>query len=140
MIMMRNRKTIYDLYLQRIKSRNKNTIIQKQQKHDEEDKMRKFEKKAREIGVLLEEKNAAYGNAFIESERVLKVLYPNGVRPDQYTDMLAITRVLDKLFRIANRKDAFGENPWEDIAGYGILMSATDDEEIIELTEEHRVK
>ena len=32
--------------------------------------------------------------------------------------MLAITRVVDKLFRIANRKDAFGENPWQDIAGY----------------------
>ncbi len=131
------KKTIYDLYLQRINSRykNNNTIQQNGEN------MRKFEKKAREIGMLLEEKNAAYGNAFIEAERVLKVLYPNGVKPEQYTDMLAITRVLDKLFRIANRKDAFGENPWEDLGGYGILMSATDDDEdIIELTEEYRIK
>ena len=40
--------------------------------------------------------------------------------------MLAITRVVDKLFRIANKKDAFGENPWQDIAGYGILGTANE--------------
>ena len=40
--------------------------------------------------------------------------------------MLAVTRVVDKLFRIANRRDAFGENPWQDIAGYGILGTANE--------------
>lgn len=35
--------------------------------------------------------------------------------------MLAITRIVDKLFRIATDKDAFGESPFKDIAGYGIL-------------------
>jgi hypothetical protein len=35
--------------------------------------------------------------------------------------MLAVTRIVDKLFRIATDKDAFGENPFKDIAGYGIL-------------------
>jgi hypothetical protein len=35
--------------------------------------------------------------------------------------MLAITRIVDKLFRIATKKDALGENPFKDIAGYGIL-------------------
>lgn len=33
-----------------------------------------------------------------------------------------VVRVVDKLFRIANHKDAFGENPWADIAGYAVLM------------------
>jgi hypothetical protein len=42
--------------------------------------------------------------------------------------MLAITRIVDKLFRIATKKDAFGENPFKDIAGYGILGIANDQE------------
>jgi len=32
-----------------------------------------------------------------------------------------LLRVIDKLFRIASQKEAFGENPWQDIAGYGLL-------------------
>ena len=35
--------------------------------------------------------------------------------------MLTITRIIDKLFRIANRKDAFGESPYRDLTGYGLL-------------------
>jgi hypothetical protein len=43
--------------------------------------------------------------------------------------MLAIIRVIDKLFRIATAKKALGESPWNDIAGYGILKAAQDEEE-----------
>lgn len=75
----------------------------------------------RDIGELVQKKNDAYGDAFAQSEKILKVLFPNGVPVDKYTDMLAIVRVVDKLFRIANRKDAFGENPWMDVSGYGLL-------------------
>jgi len=78
------------------------------------------------IGHLVEEKNEAYGSSFERSQEILKILYPEGVQPSQYKDMLAITRVVDKLFRIANKKDAFGENPWQDIAGYGILGTANE--------------
>ena len=74
-----------------------------------------------DIGSLVDEKNEAYGSSFDNSEQILKVLYPDGVKPEQYKDLLAVTRVIDKLFRIANRKDAFGESPWKDIAGYAIL-------------------
>lgn len=74
-----------------------------------------------EIGSLVDEKNAAYGSSFAESYKILSVLYPNGIQPYQYTDALAIIRVIDKLFRLANKKDAFGESPWRDIAGYAIL-------------------
>lgn len=80
-----------------------------------------FQEKAEQIGNLVSEKNAAYGSAFAQAHQILKVLYPNGIKPDQYTDALAIIRVIDKLFRIANNKDAFGESPWQDIAGYAIL-------------------
>jgi hypothetical protein len=79
-----------------------------------------------EIGSLVDEKNAAYGSSFAESYKILSVLYPNGIKPEQYTDALAIIRVIDKLFRIANKKDAFGESPWNDIAGYAILGVAND--------------
>ena len=83
-----------------------------------------FIETAREIGALVEEKNAAYGDSFAKSELILKVLFPDGVGVSQYRDLLAVTRILDKLFRIATDKDAFGEEPWRDIAGYAILSVA----------------
>lgn len=73
------------------------------------------------IGKLVDVKNKAYGNSFSKSGELLKVLYPYGIAPEQYDDMLAIVRVIDKMFRIATNKDAFGESPWGDIAGYAIL-------------------
>jgi len=85
---------------------------------------KKYLKIAEEIGNLVEEKNEAYGNSFADSYKILSVLYPDGIKPDQYTDALAIIRVIDKLFRIATDKDAFGESPWRDIAGYAILGAA----------------
>ena len=88
------------------------------------------------IGRLVEEKDQAYGSSFQRSREILKVLYPDGVQPNQYGDMLAITRVIDKLFRIANRKEAFGENPWQDIAGYGLLGVANEMDEEEKVTGE----
>ena len=89
----------------------------------------KFEKIGSEIGKLVDLKNDAYGSSFEKSEQILKILYPEGVEPSQYKNMLALTRIIDKLFRIANQKDAFGESPFKDIAGYGILGVANDDPE-----------
>ena len=80
-----------------------------------------YEQTAEEIGKLVSEKNTAYGSSFAEAHKILAVLYPKGIAPHQFTDALAIIRVIDKLFRIATNKDAFGESPWQDIAGYGIL-------------------
>lgn len=88
-----------------------------------------FEKIGTNIGKLVDQKNAAYGSSFKKSEQILKVLYPEGIKPEQYGDMLAITRIVDKLFRIATKKDAFGENPFKDIAGYGILGVFNGDKE-----------
>lgn len=88
----------------------------------------KYELIGQAIGKLVDAKNAAYGSSFSESHKILSVLYPNGIKPEQYTDALAVIRVLDKLFRIANKKDAFGESPWKDIAGYAILGVANDEE------------
>jgi hypothetical protein len=80
--------------------------------------MQKYEKAMAELGRLLDEKNAAYGNSFAESNRILEILYPNGVQPRQYKDMLLFARVLDKMFRIATNPGYAGEDPYKDAAGY----------------------
>lgn len=76
------------------------------------------------IGRLVNEKNRAYGDSFAKCGEFLKLLYPDGVKPEQYRDMLAVVRVWDKLMRIATHKDALGEDPWRDIAGYSLLAVA----------------
>jgi len=86
-----------------------------------------FKEIATEIGALVQEKNKAYGDSFGQSCRILEVLYPEGIQVSQYRDALAITRVIDKLFRLANKKDAFGESPWRDICGYAVLGVANDE-------------
>lgn len=80
-----------------------------------------FSSIAADAAKLVEEKQKAYGDSFSKSGDVLKILYPNGVQPEQYTDLLTITRILDKLFRVATSKDAFGESPWADVLGYALL-------------------
>lgn len=80
-----------------------------------------YEKIGTDIGRLVSEKNAAYGDSFGQACKILAVLYPSGIPVEQYRDALAIIRVIDKLFRLANDKDAFGESPWRDICGYSIL-------------------
>ena len=80
-----------------------------------------------EIGKLVDEKQIAYGDSFGKAGGILKILYPNGITPEQYNDMLAIVRVIDKQFRIAHKKNAFGESPWRDIAGYGLLATAREE-------------
>jgi hypothetical protein len=82
--------------------------------------MSNFVEIAENLGKLVQEKNRAYGNSFVRSGDILTVLYPAGIKPEQFVDALLIVRVIDKLFRIANQKDAFHENPWQDIAGYGL--------------------
>lgn len=75
------------------------------------------------LGKLTEEKNIAYGDSFRRSGAFLSMLYPNGIRPDQYDDALTLVRIFDKLMRIATDQDAFGESPYNDIVGYGLLGS-----------------
>ena len=79
-----------------------------------------------EIGKLVAEKNEAYGDSFGQACKILEVLYPKGIQTHQYRDALAVTRVIDKLFRLANKGDAFGESPWKDICGYAILGIANE--------------
>ena len=80
-----------------------------------------FASLAADIAKVVEEKQAAYGDSFGKSGLILKILYPDGIKVDQYDDMLCIVRIVDKLFRVATDKDAFGESPYRDLAGYSLL-------------------
>jgi hypothetical protein len=82
--------------------------------------MSHFEEIAAEIGKTVTTKNKVYGNSFGRTADFIKVLYPDGIRVDQYDDVLLMVRIFDKLVRIANgAKDE--ENPYFDIAGYAVL-------------------
>lgn len=76
---------------------------------------------ANEIGNLVQEKNKAYGNSFASCGDFLRILYPSGIVPAQYGDALCLVRIFDKAMRIATDKDALGESPYRDIAGYALL-------------------
>jgi len=87
----------------------------------------KYSKKAKKIAALVKEKQIAYGDSFGQADKIMKVLYPNGISVEQMGDALVIIRMIDKLFRIANNKDAFGESPYDDIVGYALLGAVKND-------------
>ena len=89
--------------------------------------MSPWEVAGREIGRLVRKKNEAYGDSFGKSGGVLRILFPDGIKPEQYDDALCLVRVIDKLFRIATAKGAFGESPYRDIAGYALLGAVRDE-------------
>lgn len=78
---------------------------------------------ATEVGLLVQEKQEAYGNAFERTAEVLDILYPDGFAGKDTVWLLTMTRIIDKLFRIATNPDAFGEEPWLDICGYALLAA-----------------
>jgi hypothetical protein len=82
-----------------------------------------YEYVGKTIGQLVDAKQAAYGDSFGKAPLILRILYPTGIAPEQYEDVLAMVRILDKFSRIATDKGALGENPWQDVAGYGLLMN-----------------
>ena len=86
--------------------------------------MTNFETLGAEIGRIVSEKNKAYGDSYTKTTAMLKILYPDGIPVEKMDTALPIARVLDKLCRLATDNDPFGESPWADIAGYGILGEA----------------
>jgi len=95
----------------------------------------KYQNLGNRVGQLVDKKNVAYGNSFAEAGDFIKILYPTGVAPEQYGDMLCLVRIFDKMKRIATQKDAFDESPWQDIAGYALLGLHQDETSIEEKTD-----
>jgi len=76
------------------------------------------------IGAMVTTKQGAYGDSFSRAGPILRILYPDGISLDRMDDALVVVRILDKLSRIATHRDALGEDPFRDIAGYGLLAVA----------------
>ena len=74
---------------------------------------------AAEIGSLLATKEEAYGCSYATTPQILEILFPYGVAVKDYEKLLYITRVIDKLNRIANNDNT--EDPYQDICGYSLL-------------------
>ena len=81
----------------------------------------KFSEIGDQVGKLVYDKQLAYGDSFGRSGECLRQMFPEGIKPHQYDDLLTIARILDKLFRLANDPSAFDENPYQDIVGYALL-------------------
>jgi len=73
-----------------------------------------------EIGRLVKEKSEAYGDSLAVTGDFLRLLWPNGIPPERYDDAFLMARLFDKQMRFATSKDAFGESPLVDAAGYCI--------------------
>lgn len=95
--------------------------ISKTTTSDNSNKVSVYEQLGADLGKLVGEKNKAYGDSFHRAGEFLRILYPDGIKPEQYTDVLCIVRIFDKLKRIATDKDALGESPYRDIGGYALL-------------------
>lgn len=74
-----------------------------------------------EIITVVDRSNAAYGDSTEKSSEILQILWPEGVPIDRMHDLRCMVSIIDKLSRIATDKDAFGESPYRDIAGYAML-------------------
>lgn len=83
--------------------------------------MKTFTQIGSEVAILVEAKNVAYGSSFSKAGDFLRLLFPEGIPPGRYDDMLLLVRIFDKQMRIATDRDALGETPYQDIAGYGVL-------------------
>jgi hypothetical protein len=77
-----------------------------------------FETLATKLGGLVAERNKSYGNSFAKTGEFLRILYPDGISPEQMVDALLMARIFDKQMRIAQGHKT---DSYEDIAGYGIL-------------------
>lgn len=68
------------------------------------------------------QKNSDYGSAFEQIEKILTVLYPNGIPKHQYGNASLFVRMLDKMCRLANESSKFfNEDAWDDFMGYSFL-------------------
>ena len=86
--------------------------------------MSRYTELAQQIGELLDQKHAHYGDSFGVAPHILALLYPDGIALSQYPDVLTVVRILDKLKRIATGHPEDQEDAWTDLAGYSLLALA----------------
>lgn len=82
-----------------------------------------FKEKALEVAEMLERKSEEYDAPYDSDNDFLKIMYPNGVAPDKYADMVLCLRLYDTLKKLTKSGDT---KYIEYIAGYGILAMCED--------------
>ena len=97
----------------------------------------RYESYASEIGAMVDEKQKVYGDSFGRAHKVFEEFLADYKYGDSYVipkellpHLLTLTRMVDKLFRIASNPvgDRMGESPYRDIAGYSILAAAREED------------
>ena len=75
------------------------------------------------LGQLVDSKQAQYGDSIAAMGPLLKLHFPNGIKPEQYNTVALLVRIEDKLGRLTRGNGEGDEDAWKDIAGYGLLGS-----------------
>lgn len=84
-----------------------------------------FGKVCTDLSLILTAKNAKYGNSFAVSGDFLRLLWPNGCKPEDFDRVMLCARMFDKMKRLAVSEDGDDEDPLLDLAGYAVLGLAT---------------
>jgi hypothetical protein len=66
-------------------------------------------------------KQQQYGNAFAETAKILAIIYPDGVRPEQLQTATIITRMLDRVFQLARAPIGQEARACSALAGLSLL-------------------
>lgn len=89
------------------------------------DLMSKWKDLGTKLGETVAHKNRCYGDAHIKTGEILEILYPHGIPKCYYHRVLLMVRICDKLCRISVAAPEDVEDPFMDIAGYGLLGAKT---------------
>lgn len=90
----------------------------------------KYELEGKNLGRLVDEKQAAYGDSIAQTEKLMHVFLSRYEEGDTYkipksllNHILLQVRIIDKQNRIFSNPDGdlMDESPYKDIAGYGLL-------------------
>lgn len=73
------------------------------------------------VGRMVGTKRIAYGNSTGVTAKIMKLLLPNGVKPEQYEDVQFANRIIDKISRRLASGNGDDEDAIKDGAGYFLL-------------------
>ncbi len=80
-----------------------------------------FKRVSEEIVSSIQSQNSETGNCFVKTPNVLRALFPNGIPAGREAEAMALGRIIDKMFRIANNSDnTKAGNLWCELSAYAL--------------------
>ena len=73
------------------------------------------------VGLMTDRKNAALHNVLNRSGEMIRILYPHGIRTDQYGDFLILNRIIDNMCQIPSGGPALAQEAWLEIACFALM-------------------